>query len=425
MTIASRRNGAFSRSRTGDAPPPAFHGASRASSTPSRGGSVSPGRLCGSVQCWTQSVTACAACVPTAWSIRYENVHAPPGVPGPFGVARYSVYVRNGSCTTALLVMRIERRQSIRVGSGDSGCSPASPPGQAPRAWLDATAEPRISAVRRPASSRPDDVAIPRRLVIRWLARLSWGAVRVVGRSPDVHAGRAMHGRIVGDHRHATSAAPAPPSRHESGVCANSDVRAARRTLRLAVPLAAAPSGARAHQRLDRPRDAVDAQVEHREQAADHARRLHVIPLAGRLRVHPHRAVEVGGDAVQPLDARRRRRAARVDVAVRPRPARRGARRRRRPPPPSSARRSAAARRRWRSRPCAACARACRGGHGSCWGSSTPGSRAARARHSVPRGRLPVHLFALGLIIGGGTAQVQKNIIAERGFGKYRGAAPG
>jgi hypothetical protein len=27
------------------------------------------------------------------------------------------------------------------------------------------------------------------------------------------------------------------------------------------------------------------------------------------------------------------------------------------------------------------------------------------------------YMFALGLIIGGGTAQIQKNIIAERGLG--------
>jgi hypothetical protein len=30
------------------------------------------------------------------------------------------------------------------------------------------------------------------------------------------------------------------------------------------------------------------------------------------------------------------------------------------------------------------------------------------------------HMFSLGLIIGGGTAQVQKNIISERGLGMPR-----
>jgi alkylation response protein AidB-like acyl-CoA dehydrogenase len=34
------------------------------------------------------------------------------------------------------------------------------------------------------------------------------------------------------------------------------------------------------------------------------------------------------------------------------------------------------------------------------------------------------YMFALGLIIGGGTAQIQKNIIAERGLGLPREARP-
>ena len=34
------------------------------------------------------------------------------------------------------------------------------------------------------------------------------------------------------------------------------------------------------------------------------------------------------------------------------------------------------------------------------------------------------YMFALGLIIGGGTAQVQKNIIAERGLGMPREPRP-
>ena len=35
------------------------------------------------------------------------------------------------------------------------------------------------------------------------------------------------------------------------------------------------------------------------------------------------------------------------------------------------------------------------------------------------------YMFSLGLIIGGGTAQIQKNIIAERGLGMPREPKPG
>jgi len=48
------------------------------------------------------------------------------------------------------------------------------------------------------------------------------------------------------------------------------------------------------------------------------------------------------------------------------------------------------------------------------------------ARHERAGGGWQSHyMFSLGLIIGGGTAQIQKNIIAERGLGLPRDAAPG
>ena len=49
----------------------------------------------------------------------------------------------------------------------------------------------------------------------------------------------------------------------------------------------------RADQRLHRLGEAVDAQVEHREQAPDDARRLRAVPVVRRLGIDPHAAVEV------------------------------------------------------------------------------------------------------------------------------------
>jgi alkylation response protein AidB-like acyl-CoA dehydrogenase len=49
------------------------------------------------------------------------------------------------------------------------------------------------------------------------------------------------------------------------------------------------------------------------------------------------------------------------------------------------------------------------------------GTLARRSRHVVDRGTWPVEfMFALGLVIGGGTSQIQKNIISERGLGMPR-----
>ena len=49
------------------------------------------------------------------------------------------------------------------------------------------------------------------------------------------------------------------------------------------------------------------------------------------------------------------------------------------------------------------------------------GSLARNSRHVVDRGAWPVEfMFTLGLIIGGGTSQIQKNIISERGLGMPR-----
>jgi alkylation response protein AidB-like acyl-CoA dehydrogenase len=43
------------------------------------------------------------------------------------------------------------------------------------------------------------------------------------------------------------------------------------------------------------------------------------------------------------------------------------------------------------------------------------------ARHVVDRGSWPIEfMFTLGLVIGGGTSQIQKNIISERGLGMPR-----
>ena len=45
----------------------------------------------------------------------------------------------------------------------------------------------------------------------------------------------------------------------------------------------------------------------------------------------------------------------------------------------------------------------------------------ARSRHVIDRGSWPIEfMFTLGLIIGGGTSQIQKNIISERGLGMPR-----
>lgn len=49
------------------------------------------------------------------------------------------------------------------------------------------------------------------------------------------------------------------------------------------------------------------------------------------------------------------------------------------------------------------------------------GLLARHARHVVDRGTWPVEfMFTLGLVIGGGTSQIQKNIISERGLGMPR-----
>jgi alkylation response protein AidB-like acyl-CoA dehydrogenase len=51
------------------------------------------------------------------------------------------------------------------------------------------------------------------------------------------------------------------------------------------------------------------------------------------------------------------------------------------------------------------------------------GTLARHARHVVDRGAWPIEfMFTLGLVIGGGTSQIQKNIISERGLGMPRGA---
>jgi len=50
------------------------------------------------------------------------------------------------------------------------------------------------------------------------------------------------------------------------------------------------------------------------------------------------------------------------------------------------------------------------------------GLLARSARHVVDRGSWPIEfMFTLGLVIGGGTSQIQKNIISERGLGLPRG----
>jgi alkylation response protein AidB-like acyl-CoA dehydrogenase len=49
------------------------------------------------------------------------------------------------------------------------------------------------------------------------------------------------------------------------------------------------------------------------------------------------------------------------------------------------------------------------------------GFLARTSRHVIDRGRWPIEfMFTLGLIIGGGTSQIQKNIISERGLGMPR-----
>ena len=87
---------------------------------------------------------------------------------------------------------------------------------------------------------------------------------------------------------------------------------------------------ARADQRLHRVAEPVDAQVEHREQALDEARRVGVVPELVLVGIDPHRALEVAGEPLQPGDARRRRGVVRVDAAVRLEQLRRDASRRRR-----------------------------------------------------------------------------------------------
>jgi alkylation response protein AidB-like acyl-CoA dehydrogenase len=49
------------------------------------------------------------------------------------------------------------------------------------------------------------------------------------------------------------------------------------------------------------------------------------------------------------------------------------------------------------------------------------GFLARTSRHVIDRGRWPIEfMFTLGLVIGGGTSQIQKNIISERGLGMPR-----
>ena len=46
-----------------------------------------------------------------------------------------------------------------------------------------------------------------------------------------------------------------------------------------------------------------------------------------------------------------------------------------------------------------------------------------KSKHVVDRGLWPYEfMFTLGLIIGGGTSQIQKNIISERGLGMPKSA---
>jgi len=49
------------------------------------------------------------------------------------------------------------------------------------------------------------------------------------------------------------------------------------------------------------------------------------------------------------------------------------------------------------------------------------GTLARTSRHVLNRGTWPFEfMFTLGLVIGGGTSQIQKNIISERGLGMPR-----
>ena len=49
------------------------------------------------------------------------------------------------------------------------------------------------------------------------------------------------------------------------------------------------------------------------------------------------------------------------------------------------------------------------------------GPLARHSAHVIDRGAWPYEfMFTLGLIIGGGTSQIQKNIISERGLGLPR-----